>query len=138
MKLSSPKLRKKRKKDAPDEPGETGRASLARLRTQLLICGIAILALLAWFMFHFMGQHISRVIEQEVNVTTGQIAARVGDTVRLYSDTAALLARDPDIAYLFSRGDKAALQSRRFWIWICWTSDSSASKPGKLTSIPRS
>ena len=99
--------------EAVADAGSTGKpASLARLRTQLLAGSVVILGVLGWFIFQYMGHYIGRVIEQEINVTTSQVAARVSATVEFYGDTAALLAKAPDIAYLLARGDDTALRAR--------------------------
>ncbi|NNJ95232.1 MAG: cache domain-containing protein, partial [Halobacteria archaeon] len=92
--------------------GEVKTVSLARLRVRLLASGIGILGVLAWLIFQYMGYHVGRVIDQEVNVTSSQIAARVSDFVRYYGDAAGLLAKDPELAYLFTRGDSAGLLAR--------------------------
>ncbi|MDH5470807.1 MAG: hypothetical protein OEX75_09460, partial [Gammaproteobacteria bacterium] len=112
MKFGSAKSGKKTQ-EAVADAGSTGKpVSLARFRTQLLVSSVAILGLLGWFIFQYMGNYIGRVIEQETTVTTGQIAARVSATVEFYGDTAARLAKDPDIAYLLARGDGTALRAR--------------------------
>ena len=112
MKFGSAKSGKKTQ-EAVADAGSTGKpASLARFRTQLLVSSVAILGVLGWFIFQYMGNYIGRVIEQETNVTAGQIAARVSATVGFYGDTAALLAKDPDIAYLLARSDGTALRAR--------------------------
>jgi phosphomannomutase/phosphoglucomutase len=112
MKFGSSKSGKKRQKAAADTTSHGKQLSLARVRTQLLVCSVAILGLLGWFIFQYMGNYIARVIDQEINVTTGQIASRVSATVDFYGDTAALLAKDPEIAYLFTRSDGTTLQAR--------------------------
>ena len=112
MKFGSAKSGKKTQ-EAVADAGSTGKpVSLARFRTQLLVSSVAILGVLGWFIFQYMGNYIGRVIEQETTVTTGQIAARVSATVEFYGDTAARLAKDPDIAYLLARGDGTALRAR--------------------------
>ena len=70
--------------------------SLARVRTQLLVCSVVIIGVLGWFVFQYMGYYTARVIDQEINVTSGQIASRVSATVDFYGDTAALLAKDKE------------------------------------------
>ena len=111
MKKSLSRFRKK--KDAAPEPLDDGKpASLARLRTQLLVAGIGILVVLAWVVFQYMSYYISRTIEQEADVSTSQIASRVATIVEIYGDTAALLAKDPEIAYLMARGDSSAVLAR--------------------------
>jgi phosphomannomutase/phosphoglucomutase len=101
------------KSPSGSEPaGEVKAVSLARLRVRLLASGIGILVVLAWLIFQHMGNHVGRVIDQEVNVTSSQIAARVSDFVRYYGDTTGLLAKDPELAFLFTRGDRAGLLAR--------------------------
>jgi len=115
MKRLFKQSRKKKAAGSPpgSEPaGEVETVSLARLRVRLLVFGIGILGVLAWFIFQYMGHHVGRVIDQEVNVTSSQIAARVSDFVRYYGDTAGLLAKDPELAYLFTRGDSAGMLAR--------------------------
>ena len=74
--------------------------------------GVALLCVLGWFIFQYMGYSIGRVIDEEVHVTASQIAGRISDAINHYGDTATLLAKDPELAYLFTRGDSAALQAR--------------------------
>jgi phosphomannomutase/phosphoglucomutase len=106
--------KKKAAKSPPgsEAGGDVKTVSLARLRVRLLVSGIGILGVLAWFIFQYMGHHVGRVIDQEVNVTSSQIAARVSDFVRYYGDTAGLLAKDPELAFLFTRADSAGLLAR--------------------------
>ncbi len=119
MKLPLPGFRKKSASSAPantpagqDMDGNGKPASLARLRAQLLVSGIAILGLLGWFIFQYMAQYIGRSIEQEIDITTSQVASRLAATVNFYGDTAAQLAKDSEIAYLLVNADATALQAR--------------------------
>jgi phosphomannomutase/phosphoglucomutase len=111
-------FRKSGKKKAAQPPAghEAGAhgevVSLARLRVRLLVSGVGILVILGWVIFQYMGHHIARIIEEEAIVTTDQTAARVSEAMRLYGDTAAQLAKDPEIAFLFTRADRAGLQAR--------------------------
>ena len=118
MKLPLSSLRKSRRKSdagAADKSvfkGNEKQVSLAGLRAQLLVAGIALLALLAFFIFQYMSVYIARAIEQEIAITTHQVAARVATTVNYYGESAALLAKNPEIAYLLAAGNEAVLQAR--------------------------
>ncbi|RLA01206.1 MAG: phosphomannomutase/phosphoglucomutase, partial [Gammaproteobacteria bacterium] len=59
-----------------------------------------------------MSGYILRTMEQENNIITQQVAARITAIVEHYGVTTALLAKDPDIAYLLMVGNEAALRSR--------------------------
>ena len=87
-------------------------ASLGKIRLQLLVTAVVLLALLAAFIFKFMSGYILRTMEQENNIITQQVAARITAIVEHYGATTTLLAKDPDIAYLLMVGSKASLRSR--------------------------
>ena len=87
-------------------------ASLGKVRLKLLVTGIVLLGLLAAFIFKFMSGYILRTMEQENNIISQQVAARITAIVEHYGVTTALLAKDPDIAYLLMVGNKASLRSR--------------------------
>jgi phosphomannomutase/phosphoglucomutase len=120
MKFSLSKLLKRNKTpaDAADMQAvpplivDAKPASLGKVRLQLLVTGVVLLTLLAAFIFKFMSGYILRTMEQENNIITQQVAARITAIVEHYGATTALLARDPDIAYLLMVGNKAALRSR--------------------------
>ncbi|MGB5259320.1 MAG: phosphomannomutase/phosphoglucomutase [Gammaproteobacteria bacterium] len=108
----SGKKKATRPPSGPEAGGDGEIVSLARLRVRLLVSGVGILGILAWLIFQYMGHHIGRVIEEEAVVTTSQTAARVSAAMRFYGDAAAQLAKDPEIAFIFTRGDSAGLQAR--------------------------
>jgi phosphomannomutase/phosphoglucomutase len=87
-------------------------ASLGKIRLQLLVTGVVLLALLAAFIFKFMSGYILRTMEQENNIITQQVTARITAIVEHYGATTTLLAKDPDIAYLLMVGSKTSLRSR--------------------------
>ncbi|MGB5180490.1 MAG: phosphomannomutase/phosphoglucomutase [Gammaproteobacteria bacterium] len=92
--------------------GDIRPASLARVRYQLLLAGVVLLGVLAAFIFQLMSGHILRATQHESKITTQQVALRVAAMADYYGSTAALLAKDPDIAYLLMVGNESALQSR--------------------------
>ncbi len=102
----------KKKAASPELTGDEKPVSLARLRFRLLASGTALMVVLGWFIYQYMGHFVGRVIDEEIEVTTSQIAARVAEMANHYSNSAALLAKDPELAYLFTRGDSAGLQAR--------------------------
>jgi phosphomannomutase/phosphoglucomutase len=117
MKFSPGKLFKRNKASA--DPAavsplivEAKPASLGKVRLQLLVTGVVLLGLLAAFIFKFMSGYILRTMEQENNIISQQVAARITAIVEHYGVTTALLAKDPDIAYLLMVGNKASLRSR--------------------------
>ncbi len=117
MKFSTGKLFKRNKASA--DPAavsplivEAKPASLGKVRLQLLVTGVVLLGLLAAFIFKFMSGYILRTMEQENNIISQQVAARITAIVEHYGVTTALLAKDPDIAYLLMVGNKASLRSR--------------------------
>ncbi len=120
MKLSLPSFLN-RKKSADDEPvskpmpqltGDIKPASLGKIRFQLLLAGVALLGVLAAFILQLMSGPILRATEQESKIITQQVALRVSAMAAYYGSTTALLAKDPDIAYLLMVGNESALQSR--------------------------
>ncbi len=117
MKFSPGKLFKRNKASA-DPAGvpplivDAKPASLGKVRLQLLVTGVVLLGLLAAFIFKFMSGYILRTMEQENNIISQQVAARITAIVEHYGVTTALLAKDPDIAYLLMVGNKASLRSR--------------------------
>jgi phosphomannomutase/phosphoglucomutase len=120
MKFSPGKLFKRKKssagaadlQDVPPLIEDAKPASLGKIRMQLLVTGVLLLALLAGFIFKFMSGYILRTMEQENDIITQQVAARITAIVEHYGATTALLAKDPDIAYLLMVGNEAALRSR--------------------------
>jgi phosphomannomutase/phosphoglucomutase len=119
MKLSLPGFLG-RKKSAEDQPvskpmpltGDIKPASLGKVRLQLLVAGVVLLGVLAAFVFQLMSAPILRAMEQESEIITQQVALRIAAMVAQYGSTAALLAKDPDIAYLLMVGNESALHSR--------------------------
>ena len=98
--------------DVPPLIVDTKPASLGKIRLQLLVTGVVVLALLAAFIFKFMSGYILRTMEQENNIITQQVTARITAIVEHYGATTTLLAKDPDIAYLLMVGSKTSLRSR--------------------------
>ncbi|MEN8204609.1 MAG: phosphomannomutase/phosphoglucomutase [Pseudomonadota bacterium] len=120
MKLSLPGFLS-RKKSSDDEPlpkpmpqltGEVKPASIGKVRLQLLLAGVVLLGVLAAFIFQLMSGHIMRALEQESKTITQQVALRVSAMTDYYGSTAALLAKDPDLAYLLMVGNESAVHSR--------------------------
>jgi len=87
-------------------------ASLGKIRLQLLVSAVVLLALLAAFIFKFMSGYILHTMEQQNDIITQQVTARITAIVEHYGATTTLLAKDPDIAYLLMVGSKASLRSR--------------------------
>jgi len=120
MKLSLPGFSRRKKssdtppasKPVPQLTGDIKPASLARLRLYLVVTGVALLGALAAFIFQLMSSPILRTLEQESQIITQQVALRVSALANYYGSTAALLAKDPDIAYLLMVGNDSALHSR--------------------------
>jgi len=98
--------------DVPPLIVDTKPASMGKIRLQLLVTGVLLLALLAAFIFKFMSGYILRTMEQENNIITQQVTARITAIVEHYGATTTLLAKDPDIAYLLMVGSKTSLRSR--------------------------
>jgi phosphomannomutase/phosphoglucomutase len=120
MKLPLPRFLR-RKLSADDQPvskpmpqltADIKPASLGKVRIQLLLAGIVLPGVLAAFIFQLMSAQILNAKEQESKVITQQVALRVAAMTAYYGSTTALLAKDPDIAYLLMVGNKSALQSR--------------------------
>ena len=120
MKFSLGKLLKRNKSSAdpadvqavPELIVDAKPGSLGRIRLQLLATGLLLLALLAVFIFKLMSGYILQTMEQENNIITQQVAARITAIVEHYGATTALLAKDPDIAYILMVGNKTSLRSR--------------------------
>jgi len=87
-------------------------ASLGTLRLHLVVAGVVLLGALAGFIFQLMSAPILRALERESQIITQQVALRVSSLANYYGSTAALLAKDPDIAYLLMVGNDSALHSR--------------------------
>ena len=118
MNLSLPDFLK-RNKAADDQPaakpmpqltGDAKPASIGKVRIQLLVTAVLLLGLLAAFVFQLMSGYILRAMEQESDVASKQVAMRVESMVDHYSKVTALLAKDPDIAYLLMVGNESALR----------------------------
>ena len=86
--------------------------SLGKVRLQLLLAGVVLLGMLTGFIFQLMSGYILRVMAQESEIITQQAALRVAALADYYGSTTALLAKDPDLAYLLMVGNESALQSR--------------------------
>jgi phosphomannomutase/phosphoglucomutase len=120
MKFSLGKLFKRNKSSAdpvgtqavPELIVDAKPVSLGKIRLQLLVTGVLLLGLLAAFIFKLMSGYILRTMEQENNIITQQVAARITAIVKHYGATTALLAKDPDIAYILMVGNKTSLRSR--------------------------
>ena len=117
MKFSLGKLLKRNKSpadpaDVPELIVDAKPASLGTIRLQLLVAGVLLLALLAVFIFKLMSGYLLQTMEQENNIITRQVAARITAIVEHYGATTALLAKDPDIAYILMVGNKTSLRSR--------------------------
>lgn len=87
-------------------------ASLAKVRMQLLVAAVVLLGVLAVFCFQLMSGYISRAIDNETNLVTQQVAARVSSVVDHYSASVSMLAKDPVISELLMRGDQGAIQAK--------------------------
>jgi len=119
MKLSLPSFFG-RNKSADDRPvsksmpltSDIKPASLGKVRFQLLVAGVALLGVLAAFVFQLMSAPILRATEQQSKIITQQVAMRIAAMVAHYGSTTALMAKDPDIAYLLMVGNESALRSR--------------------------
>jgi len=92
--------------------GEVRPTSLAKVRNLILMGGMVLLTLLAFFVFQLMSFHLTRSFEQETGITTQQVASRVEAMVEYYSSSAALLAKDPEISALLAAGDAVLLHAR--------------------------
>ncbi|MGB5717956.1 MAG: phosphomannomutase/phosphoglucomutase [Gammaproteobacteria bacterium] len=99
-------------KPMPQLAGDIKPASVGKVRFQLLLAGVVLLGVLAAFIFQLMSGHILRATAQQSKITTQQVALRVAAMTDYYGSTAALLAKDPDLAYLLMVGNESALQSR--------------------------
>ena len=86
--------------------------SLGKVRLQLLLAGVVLLGMLTGFIFQLMSGYILRVMAQESEIITQQAALRAAALADYYGSTTALLAKDPDLAYLLMVGNESALQSR--------------------------
>jgi len=92
--------------------GEAKSASLARVRTQLLFAGVMLLAALAYFLFQVMAIYVVAAKDQENTTTTDLLAARVAAMAEYYGASAALLAKDPEIADILMVGTVAERSAR--------------------------
>ena len=99
-------------KPMPQLTGDARPASIGKVRIQLLITGVVLLGLLAAFVFQLMSGYILRAMDQESDVVSRQAALRVASMVDHYGKVTALLAKDPDIAYLLMVGNESALHAR--------------------------
>jgi len=97
---------------APKASGNPKPASLARIQLVLLVAGVVLLAALAWFVFQLMSMQILQAMQQQTEITTSTVAARVHSMAEYYGQSAALLARDPEIADLLKNGTPAQRSAR--------------------------
>jgi len=96
----------------PQSAGDARPASLAKVRNRILLGAMVLLAALALFVFQMMSIYLTRAMDREINITTQQVAARVAAMVEYYGASAALLAKDPEIAALLVAGEAAPLRAR--------------------------
>ncbi|MEZ5541501.1 MAG: phosphomannomutase/phosphoglucomutase [Pseudomonadota bacterium] len=97
---------------AKSVPEKLHSASLARVRTQLLFAGIILLTVLAYFLFQLTAIYIVAAKERETTTTTDLLAARVAAMADYYGASAALLAKDPEIADILMVGTAADRAAR--------------------------
>jgi phosphomannomutase/phosphoglucomutase len=123
MKLTLPSIfkRKQAKGHAPSpEAGSTPakpdikvrRASLDKVKLQIMVAAVVLLAVLTLFIFQFSGIYISRIIDQDSSRLTERFAAQVESLVDFYSASVDRLSRDPAIAEMLMTRDEAALRER--------------------------
>ena len=108
----SGKVASKPASKAPRARAVAKMASLARVRMQLLFAGIVLLAALAYFLFQVMAIYIVATKNQENTTTTDLLAARVAAMADYYGASAALLAKDPEIADILMTGTVAERSAR--------------------------
>jgi phosphomannomutase/phosphoglucomutase len=87
-------------------------ASLGGARRRLLLASVVLPGVLALFIFKLMSHHITRAIDQETTIVTGQIATRAATVVDFYARSATRLAADPEIVALLRGGEDAPLHAR--------------------------
>jgi len=118
MKFPLPGSRKagkvaKKETSKPSRAGGTAQpASLTRVRTQLLFAGFMLLSALAYILFQVMAIYIVAAKNQETTTTTDLLAARVAAMADYYGASAALLAKDPEIADILMIGTPAQRSAR--------------------------
>ncbi len=102
----------------PQQPAPHKPARLGKARAVLLIFTLTLLAWLALLAFQLMwnypvvSHYVNRVVEREINITTGQASTRLMAMIDFYTESATRLAADPDTVRLFVEGNNAALQAR--------------------------
>lgn len=96
----------------PQPVGDAKPASLAKVRSRILLVAMVLLVLLTLFIFQVMSIYVIRAMDREVLITTQQVAARVEAMVEYYGASAALLAKDPGISALLTAGEDAPLRAR--------------------------
>lgn len=97
---------------APQLSGNMKPASLARVRLLLLVTATGLIAVMGYFVFQVMSLQIVQAMEQETELTTSVVAARVASMAEYYGNSAALLAKDPEIAALLKNGNLALRGAR--------------------------
>ncbi len=97
---------------APKLTGNMKPASLARIRLLLLVSAIGLLAAMSYFVFQLMSLRIVHAMQQETEITTSMVVARVSSMAEYFGDSAALLAKDPEIAGLLKSGSLAQRSAR--------------------------
>jgi phosphomannomutase/phosphoglucomutase len=99
-------------RSAPQLTSNMKSASLARIRLLLLVSGVALLATMGYFVFQLMSLQIVRAMQQETEITTSMVVARVSSMAGYYGESAGLLAKDPEIAALLKSGSLAERSAR--------------------------
>ncbi len=98
---------------APAKPAIKGqRASLDRVKLQIMIAAVALLAVLTLFIFQFSGIYISRIIDQDSGRLAERFAAQVESLVDFYGSSVDRLARDIAIAEMLITRNEAVLRER--------------------------
>jgi len=88
------------------------RASLFRVKLQIMVAAVVVLAVLTLFIFQFSANYISQTIDQDSGRLTEQFAAHVETLVDFYSSSIDRVARDPAIAGLLMARDESAIRER--------------------------
>jgi phosphomannomutase/phosphoglucomutase len=97
----------------PAKPAIKGqRASLDRVKLQIMIASVVLLAVLTLFIFQFSGIYISRIIDQDSGRLTERFAAQVESLVDFYGSSVDRLAGDMATAEMLITRDEAALRER--------------------------
>lgn len=97
---------------APKLTGNMQPVSLARIRLLLLVSAIGLQAAMSYFVFQLMSLRIAHAMQQETEITTSMVVARVSSMAEYFGDSAALLAKNPEIAGLLKSGSLAQRSAR--------------------------